>query len=623
MPKVLHFATLEVAATAVWAGDSVSTPGIPGLRPNHEFSPEHRPKGAGFLVPCGWRPVWMSVNCTSFRLLRSVISMMEWRTVTVRVAMAALCCWTPAQAADDVAPLPDRAGVALIAEIDEQIRTAWTDNEITPSPAADDAEWLRRVHLDLVGHIPSVEVTAAFMEDKAEDKRVRMVDTLLEDPHYVRTMTTVWANTLLGRVTPERTSRAGMEKFLRESFARRRPWNEIVYEMLTAEGHFEENGAVNFLLAQLQGNPGREDYTVEATARATRVLLGLQVQCTQCHDHPFNTWKQAQFWEFDSFFKQIVRNDVDRYDAQSGRMVDDFSELTYRDFSGPVFYETRAAEMKVSYPAYFGREIGLDTATNRRLEFAKLICRDDPSQQLARSMVNRTWGQFFGYGFTKPVDDMGPHNAPSHPELLDRLTDEFVASNYDVQRLCGWICKTEAYQLTSRFTDKNHVDDPANGEVPLFSHMYVKSLTAEQLYDSLLIATGAHQAGQASYEEAQSQRERWLREFLLIFGGADDQEPTVFAGSIPQALMLMNGELVNRAVSADSGSYLNSVLNDSRLRSDNQRVQQLYLSALGRLPSRKEISQLGSFVKLHPNKLQAFQDVYWALLNSNEFVVNH
>ena len=549
--------------------------------------------------------------------------MMEWSRIGLGIATVVLCACAPVVAADEPAPLADRAAAEIVSAIDEQIRTGWADNEIEASPTADDAEWLRRVYLDLVGHIPPVEVTAAFMEDKADDKRDRMVDTLIDDPHYVRNMTTVWANTLLGRVTPERTSRAGMEKYLRESFARRRPWNEIVYDMLTAEGKYEENGAVNFLLGQLQGNPNREDYTVEATARASRLLLGMQVQCTQCHDHPFNTWKQAQFWEFDSFFKQIVRIDVEKYDAQSGRMVDDYSELTFRNYTGPVFYETRAAEMKVSYPAYFGRELEIDNSTNRRLEFANLICRDDPSKQLARSMVNRTWGQFFGFGFTKPVDDMGPHNAPSHPELLERLTDEFIAANYDVRRLCGWICKSEAYGLTSKFNDKNTVDDPANGEVPLFSHMYVKSLTAEQLYDSLLIATGAHEAGQASYEEAQAQRQMWLTEFLRIFGGADDQEPTVFAGSIPQALMLMNGELVNKAVSADSGSYLNSVLNDSSLRSDNQRVQQLYLSALGRLPSRKEVTQLGSFVKSHPNKLQAFQDLYWALLNSNEFVVNH
>ncbi|MFO1094196.1 MAG: DUF1549 domain-containing protein [Planctomycetaceae bacterium] len=480
--------------------------------------------------------------------------MLEWRDLTGRWLLLLIVCSSPLPAADEAAP--DRTAAEVVADVDTLIRTGWTDNEVTPSHTADDAEWLRRVHLDLVGHIPSVDTTLAFLEDKSDDKRARMADVLLEDPHWVRNFTTIWTNTLIGQVTPRRTSRAGMEKFLRESFARRRPWNDIVYDLLTAEGNFEENGAVNFLLAQLQGNPRREDYTVEATARASRILLGMQVQCTQCHDHPFNSWKQAQFWEFDSFFKQIVRNDVERYDSKSGRMVDDYSELTSRDFSGPVYYETRAAEMKISYPAYFGREIDRSPSTNRRAEFAKLICRDDPSKQLARAMVNRMWGHFFGFGFTKPVDDMGPHNPPSHPELLDRLTDEFIAAHYDVRRLCGWICKTEAYGLTSQFNDKNGVDDPANGETPLFSHMYVKSLTAEQLYDSLLIATGAHQAGQAGYEEAQAQRQRWLGEFLRTFGGADDQEPTVFAGSIPQALMLMNGELVSKAVAADSGSYL-------------------------------------------------------------------
>lgn len=547
---------------------------------------------------------------------RRGISGWQWHTALL---VAVLC----GSASAEDSPAGGPASAALLQEIDQQIRTGWVDNEVEPSLPADDAEWLRRVYLDLVGHIPSIEVTRAFLEDTSRDKRSRVVQALLDDPRYVRHFTTVWANTLLGRVTPERTSRPAMEKFLRESFARNRPWNEIVYDLLTAEGHFEENGAVNFLLGQLQGNPGREDYTVEATARATRVLLGLQVQCTQCHDHPFNSWKQAQFWEFDSFFKQIVRNDVDRYDPQSGQMVDDYSELQWRDFSGPVFYETRAAEMRVSYPAYFGTEIDFSSGTNRRQEFARLICYGDPNRQLARAMVNRMWGHFFGYGFTRPVDDMGPHNPPSHPELLERLTEEFVASGYDLKRLAGWICHTEAYQLSSRFNDKNTVDDPANGEVPLFSHMYVKTLTAEQLYDSLLIATGAHQAGQSGYEQAQAQRDRWLREFLVIFGGAEDQEPTVFAGSIPQALMLMNGELVAKAISAEKGSYLNAVLTDGRLRSDNLRIQQLYLAALGRLPTRREIGQLGQFVRSHPNKLQAYQDIYWALLNSNEFVVNH
>ncbi|MFG0294492.1 MAG: DUF1553 domain-containing protein, partial [Maioricimonas sp. JB045] len=463
----------------------------------------------------------------------------------------------------------------------------------------------------------------AFLADEDPGKRSRVIESLIEHPDYVRNFTTIWTNLALGRVTPDRTSRPGMEKFFRESFARNRPWNEIVYDLMTAEGHYEENGAVNFLLGQLTGNPNRDDYAVEATARATRLLLGLQIQCTQCHNHPFNRWEQNQFWEFNSFLRQIRRLDHDKYDPESGQMVDDYSELVFRDFSGPVYFETRSGLMKVAFPIYFDREVDPGRETNRREELARLMTEDDPNNWVARAMVNRMWGHFFGYGFTRPVDDMGPHNPPSHPELLDRLTDEFVKSGYDVKQLVRWICNSEAYNLTSSFNPENEFDNPAAGEVPLFSHMYVKTLQAEQLYDSLLVATNAHQSGQSGYEEAERQRQRWLRDFLRIFGGNEEDEPTLFSGSIPQALLMMNGELVNKAINAEKGSYLYTVLADSRLRNDSARIQQLYLAALGRMPTRFELTKIQRLIRSNPDKVGAYQDLYWALLNSNEFIVNH
>ena len=158
--------------------------------------------------------------------------------------------------------------------IDQQIRQAWEDNEVQPSERADDAEWLRRVHLDIVGHIPTADEIDVFLTNESETKRAEAVDRLLHDPAYVTNWTHVWTNLLLGRQTPRRTSRDGMEKFLREAFTKNRPWNDVVYDLLTAEGHYEENGAVNFLLGQLTGNPNSEDYTVEATARVTRSVPG-------------------------------------------------------------------------------------------------------------------------------------------------------------------------------------------------------------------------------------------------------------------------------------------------------------------------------------------------------------
>lgn len=505
--------------------------------------------------------------------------------------------------------------------VDMQIAQGWTDNEVTPSAVASDAEWIRRVYLDLVGHIPPAAKVEAFVEDNAHDKRSRLIDDLLSDPDYVRNFTEVWTNVLIGRNAPRLTSRAGMRKFLRESIARNRPWNDIVYDLLTAEGHYEENGAANFILAQLDGNPNSEEYHVEATAKSARIFLGLQVQCTQCHNHPFNDWKQNQFWEFNSFFRQARRVNHRKYDPKAMQEVDDYAELVYRDFSGPVYYENRGGLVQVAYPTYLGNEIPRD-ASDRREELAKLICKTDPEHQLARAYVNRMWGYFTGYGFTRPMDDMGPHNPPSHPEILDRLTEEFVNRGYDMKQLARWICNTRAYNLTSQFNPKNDFDNPAAGEVPLFSHMYVKTMQAEQLYDSLLIATSADGSG-SNPTGGEQERERWLRDFLRIFGGNEEEEPTMFSGSIPQALLMMNGALVQKAISSDSGSYVHTVLSSPKYRSDIDRMSAFYLAALGRRPERYEISQFQKLARAERDPVRAYQDLYWALLNSNEFIVNH
>jgi len=190
------------------------------------------------------------------------------------------------------------AEVSLGEFIDQQIRQGWTDNEIEASPLASDEEWVRRVYLDLVGRIPTLTEARQFLADKNPRKRAMLVDVLLENEDYVRNFTTIWANNSIGRGAPQRVSRTGMEKFYREAFAKNRPWNEIVVDILTASGHYEENGAVNYILAQMQ----MPDDAVQLTAMTTRLFLGLQVQCTQCHNHPFNKWQQDQFWEFNSFF---------------------------------------------------------------------------------------------------------------------------------------------------------------------------------------------------------------------------------------------------------------------------------------------------------------------------------
>ena len=240
---------------------------------------------------------------------------------------------------------------------------------------------------------------------------------------------------------------------------------------------------------------------------------------------------------------------------------------------------------------------------------------------IAKAMVNRMWSHFMGYGFTKPVDDMGPHNAASHPDLLDRLAVEFVKSRYDVKQLVRWITNSEAYQLTSRIGRHNEIDNPAAGEVPLFSHMYIKTMSPEQLYDSLIIATEAHKAGRSSWSEADKKKQEWMQQFVVAFDTDEADEATTFNGTIPQALMMMNSELVKNAISTDKGTYLSTVL--ANRGNDMAKINQLYESVLGRKPSRTELKKFDEIVRRYPNKLWAYEDLFWALLNANEFILNH
>jgi hypothetical protein len=512
------------------------------------------------------------------------------------------------------------AEVSLGEFIDQQIRQGWTDNEIEASPLASDEEWVRRVYLDLVGRIPTLTEARQFLADKNPRKRAMLVDVLLENEDYVRNFTTIWANNSIGRGAPQRVSRSGMEKFYREAFAKNRPWNEIVVDILTASGHYEENGAVNYILAQMQ----MPDDAVQLTAMTTRLFLGLQVQCTQCHNHPFNKWQQDQFWEFNSFFRQVDKRDHRKLDPKTGRQVDDYSEVVWKEFTGPVYYEKRSGMMQVAFPRFQGREVDPGVGVDRRAELAKLITEpagDEPAQ-LAQAMVNRTWSHFFGYGFTRPVDDMGPHNPPSHPELLKRLSQEFVAANYDVKQLIRWIVSTEAYQLSSQYGEKNRIDDPAAGEMPLFSHMYLKSMQAEQLYDSLIVASNAHQSGNGSWSAQEEQRRRWMQQFVVAFDNDENDESTTFNGTIPQALMMMNSELIDKACSVERGSFLFEQMSSPG--AETQKINDLYLAALTRKPTRAEMTKMQkALARYGAAKLNGYQDMFWALLNSNEFIFIH
>jgi hypothetical protein len=307
-----------------------------------------------------------------------------------------------------------------------------------------------------------------------------------------------------------------------------------------------------------------------------------------------------------------------------------YVELNNQDFGGEggnpieaeLYYELRNGLLKVAYPVFVnGSEIGKSgfiSDVNRRGELAKMIVQ---SPYMQEAIVNRMWGHFLGYGFTKPVDDVGPHNPPTHPELLQYLGEELRSHSFDLKQLITWITLSEAYSLSSLLNSSNAVDDPQLGESPKFSHYYLRQMRAEELYESLLVATQAHKTKQ-DYEEEEKIKTEWLSQFTIAFGTDEGDEATTFNGTIPQALMMFNGDLIKNATSGTQGGFLHTVATSNL--SAAKKIEYLYLAGLARKPSRREIAVANQLLLARQgDQTAALQDVWWAILNSNEFIINH
>ena len=515
---------------------------------------------------------------------------------------------------------PGDSHESVVAFVNDELRRSWDDNEIKPSVRAEDNEWLRRVYLDLVGHIPTADQVRSFLADTRSNKREVVIDELLDHEDYIRNSTTLWTNLMIGRSNPKQVNRSAMQRFLRTSFRENRRWDRVVTDIVSAEGNAEENGAANFLIAHLNNQ------AVPATAITAKLFLCQQVQCTQCHNHPFNDLQQDSFWSLNSFFKDVKV--VGRPKVGNPKIHEVL--LTHSEHPGKTFYETRNGVMKVAYPEFDGVRVSPEGPTDLRAELAKLMAAGD-APQMARAFVNRTWLRFMGASFTLQVDDMGPHAAVSHPQVLDRLTREFVRSGYDVKQLIRWICRSETYQLSSRLSGEGVVDDPSVGELPHFSRMYVKTMSIEQVFDSLLIATDARETFGSNWEAVEHKRQEWLQQFVKAFDTDENDEADLFDGTIPQALMLMNGDLIQRALQSKQGTYLDKV---ARAKStEESKVESIALAALSRKPTKAEIAAIRSMMKdsgaktrsgeFHPALTSSLQDLFWAYLNSSEFILIH
>lgn len=527
---------------------------------------------------------------------------------------------------------PAAVEIPQVQLINQAMAQQWEDAGLKPAPVEDDGLWCRRVYLDLIGRIPSYNELVEFLRERDLAKRQKLVDRLLSDERYTEDFANqwamIWSNILIGRsggnANNSLINREGMAKYLRDCFARNKPYNQMVMELITATGATKAgeagfNGAVNFLIDKVNAEDG-----IQATAATSKIFMGLQVQCTQCHNHPFNQWKQQKFWEFNAFFRQaraLRRFTPGTRDVSFAELVDqDFGGAGGRADEAEIYYQERNGMTKVAFPVFIdGTEIGHSgyvSQVNRRQELGKMVLA---STYMDKMIVNRMWAQFLGYGFTRPVDDLGPHNAASQPELLEKLGEEFRKSSYDLRQLMKWIVLSQPYQLSSRISEANQADDPTVGETPRFSHFYTRQMSAEQLYQSLVTVGGQ---ARGSLEQQQSERDRWLRQFVVAFGTDEGDEATTFNGTIPQALMMFNGDLIKRTTQLDSGSFLKMLAEAPSKPAD--KVQVLFASGLARKAKPEEITMAAQLLAVRKGNMgEMLQDMWWAVLNSNEFIIVH
>ena len=529
----------------------------------------------------------------------------------------ASCCLVlsivaPDRAADAAKPPAPRTTTgARLDYIDAMLKESWESAGVKPSRATGDEEFLRRAYLDVLGRIPNIQEANDFLQGKAPGKRAKLVEYLLASPDYPKNFATQWKVILLGRkAQPREVDAAALTAWLRRQFAENRPWDQFARELLAAKGSNKELGAVNYTLAHMP------DGAVNLTSVTTRVFLGQQIQCTQCHDHPSNDWKQADFWGINAFYQGLKKKDVRVADA-TGAEVYNHTDLADEPTDKFAKYERRDARLGIAFPTFLdGRKISQKKDVDRRAALADMIT-EPKNDDFARAFVNRMWGHFFGRGFVNPVDDFGSHNPASHPELLAKLADDFRASGYNIKALVRWIMNSDAYQLTSAATKDNEKDES------LFTHMNLKPMTPEQLFDSLIVATAAHKAGG---EDTTKNRDQWLGQFVFAFANDEGEEGTSFQGTIPQALMMMNGELMEKAVGGRSGSFLADLFERAQLQAKGSTeahvVNQIYLAALSRSPSPGEMKMARKYLSSYPDTICVMEDMFWALLNSNEFVLN-
>jgi hypothetical protein len=470
---------------------------------------------------------------------------------------------------------------------------------IVPSGAGSDAEFLRRVYLDLIGTLPTSDEARRFLNDQRPDRRAMLVDELLQRREFADYWALQWADLLrVDRQTLGHKAAYQYYRWIRDSLAANKPLDKFVREIIAAEGPLAENP--QGYLFKVVTNPG------DAAASVSQVFLGVRIECAQCHHHPQDRWSQTDYFGMQAFFTQLKRKGSPWGEVL---LAEGDPQTKHPRTGEPVFAHALGVSPPDKNPEGDRRRVLADWMT----------APDNP--WFARNMVNRVWSRMMGRGLVEPIDDFRDTNPPTNPELLDALARHFVDSGFDLRELIGTIAASRVYQQSSQPNETNLKDEQN------FSRAMWKRLDAEVLLDAVCQVTGVSEKfeevppGVRAIELWDSQVQH---DFLKLFGrpirkSVCECERNV-EPSVAQVLHLLNSDRVDEKLKHEAGTVarLTRAIED-----DAELVDELYLTVFSRFPEAAERQAAVKYLQQSPAaRRRAAEDLVWSLLNSLEFLFN-
>lgn len=498
------------------------------------------------------------------------------------------------------------------AEIDQLIADALVDRDVKLPPLTTDEQFLRRATLDLTGLLPDPVEIESFVADTTSDKRAQLIDRLLASDAFARHWARYWRDVVTVRLTMRRSMglTRSFEEWLFEQFRADRNWGEITQDILTAEGELRfalntpasENGNLFFLVAH--DGPEAE----ERAAETSRVFLGIQIQCAQCHDHPTERWTRQQFHEFAAYFARIKYEQLFDEKKLSGvKLVGlDDREHLMEELGNPE-------EKHEAHPRFLDGQTLAERLSDRerRQALAQLITSPD-NHWFAAAYVNRAWNHLFGWSFYQHVDDLGENKEVIYPALLTRLTGSFRGTDYDIKSLFRAVMNSETYQR------QQYETAPVSGYA-LAAGVAPARLRADALWDSLAHVLGKIEHGYRFHTQSGV---RFNSSFFQgRFQAEFDDDPSADTdsqqGTLPQALMMMNNDKLNDRIAAGRATLLGEVLKETP--DDMEALNRIYRTVLARKPTGRESDRCRAYLEQVGDRTEAFEDILWALVNSTEF----